>query len=261
MQNNIPLFDPTFDPDAPFEPSVSIRSLRPVYQSEATRLPATRDISDDDAVPRPDPAPFKTVERGEPIPKHPNYTIVGRGVKTDKLRNKTPTFVIRCNRCGHDRVVNATRLYNPKPLHCNYCTYEFKKLAVKGAKFGQLTVEQPEDENGYITFRCDCGRTYRTRNIDRFVMSRELRCPHCAKRDAKLNNVRNVKFDFLTAVKYLRSENNNAVWLFRCDCGKFVEYPLNIVKAGVVRSCGCAENGITGRTPIAPTREVKRSDK
>ena len=34
-------------------------------------------------------------------------------------------------------------------------------------------------------------------------------------------------------------KNRGHYWAFQCDCGNVKEYPLNSVRAGLVKSCGC----------------------
>ena len=43
----------------------------------------------------------------------------------------------------------------------------------------------------------------------------------------------------LTAIKFLRKENNRYIWLFRCDCGKEKEVCKQRVLSKLTRSCGC----------------------
>ena len=43
----------------------------------------------------------------------------------------------------------------------------------------------------------------------------------------------------LTALHYLRSDKNGAVWQWACICGKEVEYSAHSVKRGHALSCGC----------------------
>lgn len=55
-----------------------------------------------------------------------------------------------------------------------------------------------------------------------------------------LIDITGMKFNRLTAIKYLRYDNNNgSVWLFKCDCGNFVETHSSSVRRGATKSCGC----------------------
>lgn len=55
-----------------------------------------------------------------------------------------------------------------------------------------------------------------------------------------LIDITDMRFNRLTAIKYLRYDNNNgSVWLFKCDCGKFIETHSSHVRRGATKSCGC----------------------
>jgi hypothetical protein len=51
------------------------------------------------------------------------------------------------------------------------------------------------------------------------------------------------KHGMLTALRFLESRRNGRdmvrIWLFVCECGKQVEYPIGPVRAGRNISCGC----------------------
>lgn len=47
-------------------------------------------------------------------------------------------------------------------------------------------------------------------------------------------------YNDLTAIRYVRSDKGQgAVWLWKCVCGKEVEWPVHRVKRGHTLSCGC----------------------
>lgn len=46
-------------------------------------------------------------------------------------------------------------------------------------------------------------------------------------------------FGKLTAIKYVKMFQSNAVWLWKCDCGNKKEIRANSVKLQKTRSCGC----------------------
>jgi hypothetical protein len=47
------------------------------------------------------------------------------------------------------------------------------------------------------------------------------------------------KFNYLTAIKFIKKGRWGAKWLFRCDCGKEIECNSTTVKKGDRTSCGC----------------------
>lgn len=232
---NQPLtFNPDFDPAAPVDVTPELYNPNERV-SFGNTLPC--DVPDSDSMPQSVRDSFVDVELGEPIENHPNFTIIS----TDQTVTKSGLQIkhtIRCSRCGTDRVVSANRLMNPSPLRCTSCTNTFLRLAKPGFKAGKLTVIKPMDEHGFITFKCDCGRTYRTRNIHRLVFYGTFECKYCSNSAARIKNITNVRFGHLTAVSFVRSVGNESVWKFRCDCGNLVNLPLNDVKFKKNPTCG-----------------------
>lgn len=58
------------------------------------------------------------------------------------------------------------------------------------------------------------------------------------------NNVIGMKFGRLTTSKFLRIENNEAIYLFDCDCGNSIECSIHSVKQGNTKSCGCLKQDL-----------------
>ena len=58
------------------------------------------------------------------------------------------------------------------------------------------------------------------------------------------------KFGRLTAIRYTGRKTipgGNAIWEFRCDCGKIVERPRSRLKSSNVPSCGCYKEERAGK--------------
>jgi hypothetical protein len=55
-----------------------------------------------------------------------------------------------------------------------------------------------------------------------------------------MNNedIANIQFNELMAIKYLHHKNGHAIWLFQCSCGKLIENRKNRVMSGNSKSCG-----------------------
>jgi hypothetical protein len=49
------------------------------------------------------------------------------------------------------------------------------------------------------------------------------------------------RFGRLTVVGRARSQHQMTAWRCRCQCGRFAEYRSDILRAGKLVSCGCAE--------------------
>lgn len=69
----------------------------------------------------------------------------------------------------------------------------------------------------------------------------------------KLRDLTGQKFGKLTAIKYLKKENEKSKWLCKCDCGKFHEVTPYTLVSGQSKSCGCSihenkiRNDLTGK--------------
>lgn len=52
----------------------------------------------------------------------------------------------------------------------------------------------------------------------------------------------NKKYDRLTVIKRIKRNNQQeAIWLCRCACGKMIETRGSSLRAGLTRSCGCLQ--------------------
>lgn len=47
------------------------------------------------------------------------------------------------------------------------------------------------------------------------------------------------KFNMMTVLKFVEVKNKNSMWLCRCDCGNTKVVYSNLLKSGMVKSCGC----------------------
>lgn len=68
-----------------------------------------------------------------------------------------------------------------------------------------------------------------------------------------MQNILNKKWNHLTAIKYIGSDNNyKQIWEFECDCGNKKKIILSDVKNNKTKSCGCSQfirkkkHGLTG---------------
>ena len=54
-----------------------------------------------------------------------------------------------------------------------------------------------------------------------------------------MENIKNQKFNKLTAIKYIKFFKRRTYWLFKCDCGNNKIINKYKVKSGHTKSCGC----------------------
>lgn len=66
----------------------------------------------------------------------------------------------------------------------------------------------------------------------------------------KKKDIKEKRYGKLVAIEPTKkkSKQNSIIWLFKCDCGKYVEIPLNEVtrKQNPTQSCGCSKNSYIG---------------
>jgi len=57
-----------------------------------------------------------------------------------------------------------------------------------------------------------------------------------------MENVENIKFNYLTAIKPIFKYRREWVWLCKCDCGNETNVRISKLKNGFTKSCGCFKN-------------------
>ena len=113
-----------------------------------------------------------------------------------------------------------------------------------GSQIGKLKVVEKTEErkNGYIVWDCvcECGRHIQldTRTLQRQKIT-DCGCITPVKPGQR--DITGQRFGLLTAVKPTGERRNSGtvVWLCKCDCGGEVLAPLNQLRAGYRKSCGC----------------------
>lgn len=122
-----------------------------------------------------------------------------------------------------------------------------KFLDLKGRKFGKLTaVYRLEDgQRGYAKWlcKCDCGGEIVV-NTKKLLRGTITNCGCIPKKNArngsKAENLLGRRFYHLTVIERVENKNSRVRWLCRCDCGNEKIYTAQTLKAGKVKSCGCA---------------------
>ena len=115
-----------------------------------------------------------------------------------------------------------------------------------GKRYGRLVVlrllDEKEPGRGECLWecRCDCGNICKA-NTTKLRSGRKRSCG-CLQVDSRFRDVTGVRFGSLTALEYTgRVDHGSAVWKFRCDCGRVVDFRLARVQESSSRSCGCLE--------------------
>lgn len=66
-----------------------------------------------------------------------------------------------------------------------------------------------------------------------------------------------LKYGRLTAIRFARQDGNVKYWLFRCDCGSLHTTPVNQVKHGGIKSCGCLHSEVTAEPRPGKHKMIK----
>ena len=123
-----------------------------------------------------------------------------------------------------------------------------KMIDATNLRFGELIALFPVICNGKRQWLCKCtcgNELVAAYNILNNGNTKSCGCYHKQIMKDRWSNYREEnncigqRFGRLTTVKFLRVENESAIYLFHCDCGNDVELPLSMVKSGNTSSCGC----------------------
>lgn len=112
-------------------------------------------------------------------------------------------------------------------------------------QFGRLTAKEivGKDKRGNL-WRCECECGGEKIVPANYLLNHHTKSCGCLGREIKENTIKKGdRWDRLEAVEFVRydtpEKDHQAIWLFKCDCGKLKEMPVSNVKFGNVRSCGC----------------------
>lgn len=119
-----------------------------------------------------------------------------------------------------------------------------KVIDITGQTFGNITilkrVESDKDGRAQFLYRCACGKEKVGRSKD-IRNGRIISCG-CQKSKNNRKDITGQQYGELTALRYIKSEHNKAMWEFQCSCGNITEKPKTDVVAGKIKSCGCKTN-------------------
>lgn len=118
---------------------------------------------------------------------------------------------------------------------------------IAGRKFGRLLAKSfqyyNEKHQECWLFQCDCGN-------EKIIPAASVKCGHtqscgCLRRERSANlnkqDITGQRFGRLTAVRPTeeRDTAGSIIWECQCDCGGTGRYSVNVLRKGMVRSCGC----------------------
>jgi len=108
-----------------------------------------------------------------------------------------------------------------------------------GKKFNKLIVVGISRNNDKQICKCvcDCGNEIYVKHI--YLLNNKIKSCGCVnKNKIRYSDISNQKFGMLTAIEYLYSKDNRAVWKCICECGKEKEIRGADLRSGRTKSCG-----------------------
>lgn len=161
----------------------------------------------------------------------------------------------KCN-CGTEKIVSAASLKRGSTKSCGCYKANRLNRNLIGQRFGRWVVIDSAD---YIIkssrrwrawlCQCDCG-TIRSVTENTLLKGSSSSCGCYRIEQAIKSNVREslvgLKFGKLTVIKELPSKRFASggyaqMWACVCDCGNLHNASGNLMKSGLVRSCGCTK--------------------
>lgn len=144
---------------------------------------------------------------------------------------------------------------------------------ITGQKFGRLTAlyNTGEKKNGMYIWHCvcECGKE-KDVAITALTSGGTTSCG-CARFGVHTKDITGQVFGYLTAIAPIEQrDRRHVIWRCRCVCGAEIEVPINRLRQGAVKSCGCKKRqgstpeDLTGQTfgkltALYPTGERFRS--
>lgn len=125
------------------------------------------------------------------------------------------------------------------------------RLDLTGQTYNLLTVTAWDEERKRWRCSCACGNThYVTTGALRSGNTRSCGCLKHTVWDRhqhsqtgatswQRSDITGQTFNRLTALRYLRTKKNLAIWEARCSCGNVVTVSAKALKSGNTKSCGC----------------------
>ena len=150
--------------------------------------------------------------------------------------------------CGNEVEVFSSNLTKGRTKSCGCLAREttskvkFKNIA--GMKFGRLTALEVLKKDGKRTIwkcQCDCGNISYS-NVTNLINGTTKSCGCLQKENvskAVFKDITGNRFGKLVAIERIGNRNGQALWLCKCDCGKYTDVPGSALRSGGTKSCGC----------------------
>ena len=165
--------------------------------------------------------------------KYNLLTVIGKEPKN--IRG----IICQCE-CGNITNAKASELVKGTKKSCGCLKY--KKNDLTGQTFGNLTVIKQADEKigeaRAWECQCKCGNIVIARTGDLTSGSRTS----CGCGNPLRFNLVGQKFNKLTVIEKIGSENQKTIWKCQCECGNITTATTDQLRGNHKKSCGCIKN-------------------
>jgi hypothetical protein len=155
-------------------------------------------------------------------------------------------WLCRCT-CGNLRKVNTGHL-GTMITHCG-CRKNLPRKDLTGKVFTNWTVLRYVGRSRYLC-RCKCGTEKEVCN--RELQNGDSKSCGCLPAPSLIKDITGQVFGRLTVLAYCVgvSDQRNAIWQCKCNCGKVLNVSSALLLRGRTSSCGCARiDMLQSRTP------------
>ena len=179
-------------------------------------------------------------------------TIIEQVPRPENRRTQGKYYRCQCD-CGNEKIIDKKGLVSGRVQSCGCLrakrVSEAITIDITGQKFGKLTVikkidfsKTPNKSQAIWLCECECGCLTQVRGCA--LRSGKTKSCGCLQKEiaskTSLKNETGNRYGKLTVIKYLGSnENQNAIWLCKCDCGNYKEALGVYLRSGHTKSCGC----------------------
>ena len=147
--------------------------------------------------------------------------------------------------CGNTIEVEGGKLRNGLVQNCGCVSSTYIPASQRiGEQIGKLTaaaVSSDKDNTGntILEWRCSCGNKVFKSYHD--IITTHTKSCGCSKYK-KIPFQKDLRFGKLVTVAEMPSQNNNTMWLCKCDCGNEKIIKASSLINNKVKSCGCLKS-------------------
>jgi len=168
-------------------------------------------------------------------------------IKLAYVKNQTTYWECKCD-CdlNKTRIVQKYLLTSGKIYSCG-CS-KLKKIRQNsidkmiGKKFNHLTVieySHSRRNKMYWKCMCDCGNPEFVVTYTGSLTTGNTKSCGCVRSGLYTDDISGQKFNMLTVIEYVKTENKRAIFKCLCDCGNYINVMAKNLRNNNTKSCGC----------------------